>query len=315
MSRISELQEKLLDTNAAIAELDKAIAKDPKSQPLTAMAKSLEKRYQKLETEFMDAVDSLGIDVCSYRLFSEEEQQPTLKGFSNVLGDFQNLVTTVYASIKMAVPKIRAKISADIAAETVFRFGYTYPGSLGVVFTIPNERKLFGESFLDESLKIIAEMAKLHESPEVLEYAKKLGPASIRALYRWAYDHAESGLGVEIEWRRQRIIHTHMFAQKPDFQRLHQIISFTSDEQTCEETVSADLVGIDVAKNTFHLELDTGEDIKGSLSDIMAETIDEKHPAKLPKRYKAKYRKIRRILYSTDEEKTSYHLLSLEPLT
>ncbi len=314
MSKLSELQEKLLETNAAMAELDKAIAKDQKSKALAVMAKSLGKRYQKLETEFTDEVDSLGIDVCSYRLFGEEEQ-PTLKGFSNVLGDFQNLVTIVYDSIKTAVPKIRAKISADIAAETEFRFGYTYPGSLGIVLTIPNERRLLGESFLDESLKIIAEMAKLHESPEVLEYAKKLGPASIRALYRWAYDHAESGLGVEIEWRRQRIIHTHMFAQKPDFQRLHQIISATSDEQTCEETVSADLVGIDVAKNTFHLELDTGEDIKGSLSDIMAETIDEKHPAKLPKRYKAKYRKIRRILYSTDEEKTSYHLLSLEPLT
>jgi len=58
MNRLSEIQEGLLDTNAAMAELEKAIANDPKSLSLLAMIKSLEKRYEKLEADFSAVVDS-----------------------------------------------------------------------------------------------------------------------------------------------------------------------------------------------------------------------------------------------------------------
>lgn len=311
MNRVSEIQEKLLETNAAMAEVEKAIANDPKSLSLSAMMKSIEKRYQKLESDFMAAVDSLGVDVCAYRIFGEEER-PTLKALSSILGDFQTLVSTVYDAIKTTVPKVRARISAEVVAETEFRFGYTFPGSVGVVLTIPNQRLLIGESHLDESLQVISKMAKVHDSPEVLEYAKRLGPASVRALYRWAYDHAESGLGVDIEWRRQQVIRTHLFAQQPELERLYQTIGMTSEERISELTVHADLVGVDVARRTFHVKLDTGEDIRGSLAKDI--NISEKQTVELPKRYKAHIIKTEKIYYSTEEEVTSYNLLNLEPL-
>jgi len=309
MNRLSEIQEGLLDTNAAMAELEKAIANDPKSLSLLAMMKSLEKRYEKLEADFSAVVDSLGVDVCAYRIFGEE-QYPSIRALSNVLGDFQNLVSTVYDAIKTAVPKIRARISAEIAAETEFRFGYTFPGSVGVVLTISNQRKLIGESYLDESLQVISEMAKVHDSPAVLEYARRLGPASVRALYRWAYDHAESGLGVDMEWRRQQIIRTRLFAQRPELERLHQTINLTSEERISEITVHADLVGVDVARRSFHLKLDTGENIRGSIAEDME--ISEKQTVELPKRYKAHVRTTEKIHYSTEEEDITYNLLSLQ---
>ncbi len=311
MNRVSEIQEKLLETNAAMAEVEKAIANDPKSLSLSAMMKSLEKRYQKLESDFMAAVDSLGVDICAYRILGEEEF-PTLKALSSILGDFQTLVSTVYDAIKTTIPKVRARLSAEVVAETEFRFGYTFPGSVGVVLTIPNQRLLIGESHLDESLQVISKMAKLHDSPEVLEYAKRLGPASIRALYRWAYDHAESGLGVDIEWRRQQIIRTRLFAQRPELERLHQTIGMTSEERISELTVHADLVGVDVARHTFHVKLDTGENIRGSLAKNI--NISEKQTVELPKRYKAHILKAEKIYYSTEEEVISYNLLNLELL-
>jgi len=311
MTRIAEIQEKLLETNKAIAEMEKAIAIDPKSLSLSAMMKSLENRYQDLEAHFLAAVDSLGIDVCAYRIFPEEES-PTLKALSSVLGDFQNLVSTVYDAIKTAIPKIRARISAEIVAETEFRFGYTFPGSVGVVLTIPNQRLLIGESYLDESLRVISEMAKVHDSPEVLEYAKRLGPASVRSLYKWAYDHAESGLGVDIEWRRQQLIKTRLFAQRPELERLHQIIGLTSEERVSELTVYANLVGVELIRRSFHLKLDTGEDIRGSLAEDI--DISEKQTVELPKRYKAHVKKTEKIRYSTEEEDISYNLLNLERL-
>jgi hypothetical protein len=311
MSRISEIQGKLLETNAAIAEVEKAIANDPKSLSLSAMMKSLEKRYEKLEADFMAEVDSLGVDVCAYRMFGEEEH-PTLRALSSVLGDFQNLVSTVYDAIKTAVPKIRARISAEIAAETEFRFGYTFPGSVGVVLTIPNQRLLIGESYLDESLRVISEMARVHDSPEVLKYAKRLGPASIRSLYNWAYDHAESGLGVDMEWRRQQIIRTRLFAQRPELERLHQIINLTSEERVSELTVYANLVGVELTRRSFHLKLDTGEDIRGSLAEDI--DISEKQTVELPRRYKAQIIKTEKIRYSTEQEDISYNLVNLERL-
>jgi len=311
MTRIAEIQQKLLETNKAIAEMEKAIAIDPKSLSLSAMMKSLENRYQDLEAHFLAAVDSLGIDVCAYRIFPEEES-PTLKALSSVLGDFQNLVSTVYDAIKTAIPKIRARISAEIVAETEFRFGYTFPGSVGVVLTIPNQRLLIGESYLDESLRVISEMAKVHDSPEVLEYAKRLGPASVRSLYKWAYDHAESGLGVDIEWRRQQLIKTRLFAQRPELERLHQIIGLTSEERVSELTVYANLVGVELIRRSFHLKLDTGEDIRGSLAEDI--DISEKQTVELPKRYKAHVKKTEKIRYSTEEEDISYNLLNLERL-
>ena len=311
MIKLAEIQEKLLETNAAIAEVEKAIAKDPKSLSLAATMRSLEKRYQKLESDFSTEVNNLGIDVCAYRVFSDEEW-PTVKALSSVLGDFQNLVSTVYDAIKTAIPKIRARISAEVAAETEFRFGYTFPGSVGVVLTIPNQRLLIGESHLDESLHVISDMVKVHDSPEVLKYAKKLGPASIRALYRWAYDHAESGLGVDMEWRRQQLIRTHLHAQQPELQKLHQTIGVTSDESSSEQTHDATLVGVDVSRRSFHLKLDTGEEIRGSLAKDL--DISERQTVELPKRYRAQIRKTEKIHYSTEEEDISYNLLKLERL-
>lgn len=312
MSKLSEIQEKLLETNAAIEEVQKAIINDPKSQSLSVTIKSLEKRYEKLEADFQTEVNNLGIDVCSYRIFGEESY-PTLRALSSILGDFQNLVSTVYDAIKTAVPKVRARISSDISAETEFRFGYTYPGSLGVVLTIPNQRLLFGESYLDESLRVISEMAKVHDSPDVLKYAKRLGPASIRSLYNWAYDHAESGLGVDIEWRRQQIIHTRLLAQRPELERLHQTINLTSEERISEQTVTANLVGVELTRRSFHLKLDTGEDIRGSLSEDI--DISEKQTVELPRRYVAQIRKTEKIRYSTEQEDISYNLLKLERLS
>jgi hypothetical protein len=312
MNKIIEIQEKILDTNQAIAEIEKAIASDPFSFSLSAMAKSLTKRYQQLEMAFQTEVSVLGVDICTYRIFGEEKERPTIKSLSSVLGDFQTLVSTVYDAIKSEMPRARARLSADVTSETEFRFGYTFPGSVGVVLTVPNQRLLFGESKLDESLLTISKMARLQESEDVLAYSKKLGPASVRALYRWAYDHAESGLGVDIEWRREQLVRTRLLAQKPELQKLHQTINRTSEQSIHEMTISAELVGVDVLKRNFHMKLSTGEEIKGSL--VKELNIGENQTVELPKFYKAHLQKTEVIHYSTEKEDITYHLLGLEPI-
>lgn len=50
------------------------------------------------------------------------------------MGSFQKLVSVVYGAIKHG-PRQRQRISEDVALETAFEFGYSFAGSLGLVFT------------------------------------------------------------------------------------------------------------------------------------------------------------------------------------
>jgi hypothetical protein len=74
MSQILDIQEKLQDTGAAIAQLEKAVALGPQSPSLIAMRKSLEKRLRNLEADFQIAASRAGIDVCSFTGFSQKAE-------------------------------------------------------------------------------------------------------------------------------------------------------------------------------------------------------------------------------------------------
>ena len=85
------------------------------------------------------------------------------------LATFQELVTAIFDAFKTS-PKLRAKISAEIVAQSTLNFGYAYPGSLGFVLTMPNDRLLIGESELDRAFQTIFAMTKAEQSAEVASY-------------------------------------------------------------------------------------------------------------------------------------------------
>lgn len=310
MSRLLELQEKLRDTSAAIAELERAAIKEPYSPSLGLMAKSLEKRRLVLDSEFSTEADNLGIDVCTYRMLGDRDHQ-TLRALVQALGGFQTVVSVVYDAVKTKVPKIRAPyITAELARETEFGFGYTFPGSVGVVLTLPNDRLLFGESWLDESFSEISNIIKAKDSSQISSFAKRLGVASVRALYSWAFDHDRLGLGASIEWRRAKTIRNQLLTQQPEFEEFHKTIEQLSEQTITEREIVGQLEGADVIKKTFHIKLDDGEDIKGSFTDA----ISEEQTVELPKRYRAIVIRTEQIKYSTEQEIVSYHLTNLEPI-
>ena len=155
MSELAEIQTKIQDTNAAIARLERMMVDGPNLPSLLANMRSLQKRYKKLESDFVTAADELGIDVCSYRLFPDETS-PTLTGVVSALGDFQSMFSVVYDAQRNG-PKKRIRLSDDIIRDSSFRFAYTYSGSLGVTLTLPNERLLLQEvdTAIDEAMKAI----------------------------------------------------------------------------------------------------------------------------------------------------------------
>jgi hypothetical protein len=308
MTRLLEIQEKLQDTTVAMVELEKNALEHPQSSDIGLIRRSLEKRQSVLLSELSVEADDLGIDVCTYRIFSERERQ-TLRALVQTLGDFQTMVSTVYDAVKSKVPKIRARVSAEIIKETEFNFAYTFPGSVGVVLTIPNQRLLGIESYLDETFSEITNMAQVKDSSEVLNFAKRLGVASIRTLYSWAFDHDNLGLGVNIEWRRAKTIRNRLLTQRPEFERIHKTIEQTSEQTVKEREIIGQLEGADVSKKTFHIKSDTGEEFKG-FTDI----ISESQRVELPRRYKAVIITREQIKYSTEEEIVSHQLIKLEPI-
>ena len=266
------------------------------------------KRHAALEAQFEELTNRQYLDVLSYRLFSETGyDRLTLRTLTKALEDFQVLFTNVYAAIRQGARR-RLTSSPEITEATSFEFEYSFPGSAGFVFALPNERLLTNETDLDKTMKIIFEIVETESPDEILNYAHELGVAPIRAMYKWVENHAESGLGADINWRREHENRAQLFAEVPRFESIRTAISQTSDEEVEEFSGSGQLIGADVASQNFHMKLDGGAEVRGKL----ALDVGDEKTLELPRRYRAKFRKTTTISYATEEERTTYYLIELD---
>ncbi len=307
MSELLDTIEKIQDTQAAIKRLEEAAARHPEVPSVAASLRSLQKRRQDLETAFSSLVDQQWFDVCSYRILPERGEHVMLPSLTSTLGEFQSLFTLVYDTMKNG-PKQRGRASVEAATATTFGFGYSFAGSVGFVLTLPNERLLTDETDLDRAMSTVFEMAKADSPQQIAGFAKELGAAPIRTMYRWVTSHVRSGLNVDIGWRREEQVRASLFIQVPELENLQQAIGETSDEVEEVLTIRGALVGADVHSHSFHIELEDGSEIKGK----MAEGVGSEYTVELPRRYTAQIRKTTQIRYASDEDIVSYYLLSLK---
>jgi hypothetical protein len=157
---------------------------------------------------------------------------------------------------------------------------------------------------------MIFQVAKAQKPEDIRQFARRLGPAPIRVLYKWADDHVKASLNADIEWRRGPAVRQKVLIQTPEFHQLQEVIGKASEEERLGVVFTGELVGADVAKHTFHFRPDTGGDIKGYSGSV----IDVSHAVTRPSRYKVTVRKTTRTYYSTELEETYYELLRLEPI-
>lgn len=307
MSALIEIRQKLQDTEAAIARAERSLAKNPGSETAGLTIDSILKRKQQLIDEFSEIAKENVLDVCSYRIFSESGDSIKILSFSNALYNFQSLFTTVVDAIKNG-PKERAKLDAAIVAQTSFDFGYCFSGSAGIVMTMPDELVLFGENDFEASISAIFDMANANRPEQIAHFAKRLGAASIRKLYRWTSDQLLAGTGADIQWKKGKETKFKLFIQVPQLEALKSIIDQTSDEKEEIVELAGQLVGLDVATRKFHMKIEGGDDIKGDVAPI----IGTKHTLELPRRYVAEVLVKRTIYYATEKEDVSYFLLNLK---
>jgi hypothetical protein len=315
MSELFSIQERLQEVGATIARLETSLIEHAASPSLLANLRSLRKNRLSLEAQFLRAADERGLDVCSYRI-APQDQLANAAALSKVLATFQNVFTLMYEAIKTGSPKPDRRPSNDSEDRTELLVAYTFPGSLGLVFALPNPRlHFYGDvpTYLDETMNALFRLAKADDSNQIAIAASTFGLGPINAMYDWAKGHAHYHLNANIEWLRSETVRDSVRVQYPEFEKLSKTIERTAEESQTEIVLPGTLVGADVMTRRFHfVDQSTEEepDIRGRFS----EAISESDRKQLPGRYRATLRKTVRKNYSTNEEDVTWFLMRLEPL-
>lgn len=308
MNELLDLRDKLRDTQAAMASLKAAVLADPHAEGLDLMLQSLEQRQQDLETAFRQAAHLEQVEVCSYRLIQERDDILPVAALGDTLKSFQTWLTTLFDAVRSG-PKQKARVAADVVEQSTLDFAYAFSGSLGFVFTVPNERLLLGDTDLDRAISAMFAMMRVREQTQLVEFAHTLGVGVIRRMYEWASTQTHYAVSTDIKWRRKEEVRNEILLQAPEASNLCDLINATSDAEGEEINVVGELVGGDLVTLTFHLRFPEAEDMRGRISPKFS------YPGELALRrtYKARIFKTTTIHFATDSETISYELLNLEP--
>ena len=135
MTALLEIQEKLLDTSAALSRLEHLLASHPHSEPLLGNLETMRKRHWTLEDAFLAEADKAEVDVCTYRIIPEQGRA-NISALGKILDGFQLAFSLAYEALKEG-PKKKAALNKEARENTALGFAYSFSGSIGFVMTLP----------------------------------------------------------------------------------------------------------------------------------------------------------------------------------
>jgi hypothetical protein len=303
MSRLEELQKELQRTSAAVVHAERTLAANPGVPSVAATLRTIEKRRENLEEQFFEAAAEQGLDVCGYRI-ELDDKPATISALTAVLSAFQKVFTSVYAAIERG-PKLTSKVGAEIVAATEFGFAYSYPGSLGIMMTLPNDQLLLVETKLDEAMGQTFELLSARDKIKVEAITEIVGLPAARLAHQWATENAKAGFGVDIRWQHEDTLKKELRLQTQEIVE----VAFSIREATAKEeiVVTGELLDVALSSHTFQMRLDD-KIIQGEFKDA----INAEHPAQLPKTYRATLNVMQKIVIDDGKEEITYFLIRLE---
>jgi hypothetical protein len=304
MTRLEELQYDLQDVASAIAHAERTVAKHPNIPSVLATLRTIQKRRENLEEQFAAVTDEFGLDLCSYRIEFDNQRQATISAITAALSSFQKIFTNVYHAITYG-PKKTAKVSADSVDATAFGFGYTFPGSIGFMMTLPNERLLIDKSPLDEAMERAFELIGAESKEQIEAMTEIVGLPAVRQTLLWATENAKAKLGAEIVWQRSQEARLEVRVQPKEIARLAGALSMAIAKE--QSVYVGELVHVDMSEKTFEMIVE-GKRVRGTFD----KAISASQPAQLPKRYAATLTISTKIAVSDNESDTSYFLERLD---
>jgi hypothetical protein len=306
MNALLELRAEIESTNEGVARAQRALALHPEIPSAKETLRAIVQRRERLEAEFAAAAKEAGRDVCKYAI-ETDDPIPAMRDITNVWGTFQRLFTTVYDVVVSGAPKQIEKFSETILEKTKFGFGYTFPGSIGVVMTVDPGDGLVPDTALDTAMKNVFDIISVRRPEDVIEVNRRFGLAAVRIAREWAAENARAGFGANVEWRGTEPMPRRLRLQSPEINQLESAIDRAAEYRT--ETIPGELVVVNYEERTFQMRLSPELAISGTYDDAVS--IDR--PAQVPHRYKAEMQISRRIISKGEEDRVSYFLVRLDP--
>ena len=307
MSMLLQIQSQIDQANLRIVEIERALAEYPGLPSVSANLESVVRWRSNLESQFLDAAALNGVEICKYRAFNSNNERTNAGAAFGAISGFQRLFSVVFGSLKYK-KKQQARVDSELGKETAFGFAYGFTGSVGVVLTIPTDSDLFGESYLDDAMSTIFAMAKAEDPKVIQSFADTLGPGAINALYQWASENAEHGLGADVEWRHGKEVKGSLFIQRQQLSKLRTAIEQVSSDTTETKLIEGLLTGVLLGSRKFRLSPDNMPEIRGTFE---LGAIDAKHKVAIPVRYIAKINVTTTMHFAIGKKRTRYHLLKL----
>jgi hypothetical protein len=202
---MTEVQKKIQQVDEMISGLRKVALASPRPS-VFANIRALEKEQKFLQQEFEHFAYFQEEDVYRYRVLNTE--RPTLAALSEAWKAFQDLFTATYQSLKYGSGAVatggkkKAKATESLPVGPMFGWGYSYQGSVGVGLTLPRKDGVFfDDENVEAATNLIFDLATTGADGMAVA-ARRLGPTTVNAMFKWAEIHARNQFGVGIEWRR-----------------------------------------------------------------------------------------------------------------
>jgi hypothetical protein len=304
MTSLASLARDLRDTTAEIARIERAISSHPAEKGLLVNLAALQKRMRVLELQFAEFSKNDFLDICDYRLIPHSPGNYPISAVGSVLVTFQHMVTVFLDAIKSG-PKLRARISPDVASSSSMNFGYSFSGSLGFTMTVPNDRLLAVDSDLDMAIERAFQVVNARETSDIAVLAKEIGVASVRSAYTWAKHHAKYQLSAAIDWKRGQQVRNHTFLEAEQLARVAALIEQTSETTEERLTLPGILEGVNTTRRTFQFGPVEGDEIQGRIS----ENLSFERPFEVPSAVVIDVIKRTKVHYSIDKEEINWELI------
>lgn len=289
-----------------IAALSEELARNPSDAALRASLASAEKFAARVETDALDAAREKHIDVVRYRLVERTRTTFRVNDVTQSLASFQDVLSHTFYALQSG-PRQRAGLTVEMKEKTTLNFGWTFPGSLGVVLLAPSEHTLF-EGRFDDTVGALRDLINAADQDEIKDAGKALGPAVVQKAYDWAKANTRGDFDLDLQWRLSEDRIVGGLIEKPTFERFADAALVTQDVDVTPISTRGVLVGINSTTKTFHFVEPDGESYKGKLDDA----FPSGHEWAINHTYEAELVARKVLAYATNEERTTYRLKILK---
>lgn len=306
MSGFDSLLEDIRAAYAEISEIEEVARAVPGDRLVALNLSSLKRHVQALERSWEDEARYAQKEICRYRILPHEEPSYRVRSVTQSLEAFQDLFSQIFDAVTNKTKQV-ARIPADIARQTAFNVGFTYPGSLGFALTIDGESQLFSAKY-DDVLRAFVAAMKLESEQDVRGLATEFGLAVVKRTYDWSKANALASYSVDVNWLTSVGHRFGSIADPADFQRNVDLIGAVSDVERESISIFGTLVGIDTKQKRFRFVQLDGPDYIGSLSDAFPIAVQWA----VNTNYVASIEIESKTSYATQETKRVYRLRDLK---